>query len=85
MAQTVKIGTQLPEKLHERYAALEHGDKQHALAAGLMLYLECDEETQWLYREWAKAIGEGKADVGRPPAHLKKLLTSNPKPKRSRP
>ena len=74
MAAYKQMSSRLPEALYDRYADFEHGHKQFACAAGLLLYLECDEDTQWIYREWAKAIAEGRADMRNPPASLRKLM-----------
>ena len=74
MPRYVKIASQLPEEVHGRYAELDHGQKQLACAAGFLLYFECEEETRWIYREWAKAIAEGRADMGNPPPSLRKLM-----------
>lgn len=81
MAKYVKIASQLPEDLHEKYVNLDHGQKQLACAAGFLLYFECDEDTQWIYREWARAIAEGRADLKKPPKSLKKLLNEIKDPK----
>ena len=74
MAAYKQMSSRLPEALYDRYTAFEHGHKQFACAAGLLLYLECDEDKQWIYREWAKAIAEGRADMGNPPPSLRKLM-----------
>jgi hypothetical protein len=74
MARYVKIASQLPEEVHRRYADLDHGQKQLACAAGFLLYFEADSEKQWIYREWAKAIAEGRADMSKPPPSLAKLM-----------
>jgi hypothetical protein len=74
-----QMSSRLPDAVYERYTDLEHGHKQFACAAGLLLYFECDEETQWIYREWVKAIAEGRADMSNPPPSLRKLM-----PKRKR-
>ena len=74
MASNVKIASQLPAAIHKMYAGLDHGQKQLACAAGLLLYFECDEEKQWIYREWARAISEGRADTKNPPPSLRKLM-----------
>lgn len=78
MVRYVKIASQLPEEVHRRYVALNHGQKQLACTAGFLLYFKCDDETQWIYREWAKAIGEGRANMQVPPAALRKLLSDVP-------
>ena len=75
MAKYVKIASQLPEELYGHYAELEHGHKQLACAGGFLLYFQCDEDTRWVYREWARAIAEGRADMNNPPESLRKLLT----------
>jgi hypothetical protein len=80
MPRYVKIASQLPEQLHRRYFELDHGQKQLACAAGFLLYFECDQDTQWVYREWARAMAEGRADMNNPPESLRKLL---PKTKRT--
>ena len=74
MPRYVKIASQLPEEVHRRYAELDHGHKQLACAAGFLLYFECDEDTQWVYREWARAIAEGRAEMSNPPTSLRKLV-----------
>ncbi len=74
MPRYVKIASQLPEELHRRYFELDHGQKQLACAAGFLLYFECDEDTQWVYREWARAMAEGRANMSNPPESLRKLL-----------
>ena len=74
MAAYKQMSSRLPEALYECYTALDHGHKQFACAAGLLLYFECDEDTRWVYREWAKAIAEGRADMSNPPATLRKLV-----------
>ena len=38
------------------------------------MYFSCDEDTQWVYREWARAIAEGRATMDKPPKALEKLL-----------
>lgn len=80
MARYVKIASQLPDALHERYFALEHGHKQLACAAGFLMYFACDSDTQWMYREWARAIAEGRSTVDTPPEALRKLIASKPAP-----
>ncbi len=74
MPRYVKIASQLPEEVHRRYAELDHGQKQLACTAGFLLYFERDEDTQWIYREWAKAIAEERADMSNPPPSLRKLM-----------
>jgi hypothetical protein len=63
----VKFGSQLPEAIYERFAALGHGEKRTACAAGLLWYFSIDPETARLYREWARAIADGLATMERPP------------------
>ena len=86
MAKYVKIASQLPEELHVQYAALDHGHKQLACAAGFLLYFQCDEDTRWVYREWARAMAEGRGDMNNPPENLRTLLgkTKAPAPKKKR-
>lgn len=74
MPRYVKIASQLPDEIHRRYAEVDHGQKQLACAAGFLLYFECEEDTRWIYREWAKAIAEGRADMNDPPPSLRKLM-----------
>ncbi|MGD8453487.1 MAG: hypothetical protein PVJ57_16870 [Phycisphaerae bacterium] len=74
MARYKQMSSRLPEPVYDRYSTLEHGHKQLACAAGLLLYLQCDEESQWLYREWAKAIAEGRADIDQPPPGVRRLI-----------
>ena len=74
MANYVQIASRLPEGVHEQYAELEHGHKQLACAAGLLMYFACDEETQWIYRTWAQAIAEGHATIEEPPEMIKTAL-----------
>ena len=33
-----------------------------------------DEDTRWVYREWAKAIAEGRAEMSNPPTSLRKFM-----------
>ncbi len=82
MARYVKIASQLPEEVYDRYFQLEHGQKQLACAAGFLMYFSYDADTQWLYREWARAIAEGRATMDKPPEAIKKLLGKQPKKKR---
>jgi hypothetical protein len=74
MAGGVKIASELPADVHALYDELPHGQKQLACAAGFLLYFEADEETRWLYREWAKAINEGRANSRTPPETIRKML-----------
>lgn len=74
MGKNVKIASELPEEVYDRYFALEHGQKQLACAAGFLLYFACDEDTQWAYREWVKAIAAGKATMETPPKRLRPVL-----------
>ncbi len=74
MLRYVKIASQLPEEVHRRYAELDHGQKQLACTAGFLLYFQCEEDTRWIYREWARAIAEGRADMRDPPPSLRKLM-----------
>jgi hypothetical protein len=75
MARQVKIASQLPEEVHQLYFELDHGQKQLACAAGLLMYFAQDEQVQWAYREWARAIAEGRATIGKPPEALKRFVS----------
>ena len=85
MAKKVKFSSELPEEIYERYFALEHGQKQLACGAGLLLYFACDEDTQWAYREWARAIVEGHGTMESPPRRLRSVLEAkSPTPAKHR-
>lgn len=74
MKKLVKFHTQVPESVSDRFSEVEHGMKQYACTAGLILYFNTDEQTQRLYREWARAIAEGYASLEKPPDSVAALL-----------
>lgn len=62
----------------------EHGHKQLACTAGLIWYFNADEETQRLYREWARGIAENYATIEEPPDMVKPALEKKAPTRRQR-
>ncbi len=67
VAKFTKFNSQVPESVQARFSQIGHGQKQIACTAALIWYLNADERVQRLYREWARAIGEGHATIEEPP------------------
>jgi len=74
MSNFKKLSVQVPEVVKQIFINLEHGQKQLACTAGLIWYLNLDEETQRLYRIWAQAIAEGYATIEDPPELIRSAL-----------
>ena len=74
MAKFTKFNSQVPESVQARFSEIEHGQKQIACTAALIWYLNADDRVQRLYREWARAIGEGHATIEEPPDTVAAVL-----------
>lgn len=77
MAKFTKFNSQVPESVQVRFSEIEHGQKQFACTAALVWYLNADERLQRLYREWARAIGEGHATIQEPPDSVAAVLAQD--------
>ena len=66
MSKFTKLSVLVPGVVRKRFVALDHGYKQLACTGGLIWYFNADEETQEIYRLWARDIAEGKATIEAP-------------------
>lgn len=85
MAKIIKIGSQVPEAVFERFFDLDHGHKQIVCTAALVWYFNADPQTQRVYREWARAIVEGFATIEEPPETVRAFLKQHGTGRESRP
>ncbi|MGD8454675.1 MAG: hypothetical protein PVJ57_22910 [Phycisphaerae bacterium] len=84
MGKLTKFNSQVPEAVQELFAQIDHGQKQVACTAALIWYFNADEDTQRLYREWARALVEGYATIDRPPESVAAVLSKGAKPRRGK-
>ncbi len=59
MSDFAKLSIQVASAIVDRYAEIDHGDKQLACTAGLLLYLNADADTRRTLRRWAQDVAEG--------------------------
>lgn len=74
MSRFTKHSIQLPEALLDRYTDMEHGQKQLACTAGLLLYLNSDAQAQRAYRRWAQDFAEGYCSIDELPTEVREAL-----------
>lgn len=74
MGKLTKFNSQVPEAVQELFSKIDHGQKQFACTAALIWYFNAGEQTQRLYREWARAIAEGLATIEEPPESVQAVL-----------
>lgn len=53
---------------------MEHGQKQLACTAGLLLYFSADEDARRVYRRWAQDVAEGYEPVDGVPEDVEAAL-----------
>ena len=82
MGKLTKFNSQVPEAVQDLFSQIDHGQKQFACTAALIWYFNAGEQTQRLYREWARALVEGHATIEQPPESVAAVFSKSVTPRR---